>query len=104
MDKRKPTNGENLNSRPWISIDDELPKDRQCVEFSCHQYYGLANWSKEKGFHEVFLTMGPWEEAEYFKDCDAWNGEVMWWRPICNWPYYGIQGYDSENMKEYKQG
>jgi hypothetical protein len=103
MDKRKPNNGENLNSRPWISIADELPKDRQCVEFASHQYYGLANWSKEKGFHEVFLTSGPWEEAEYFKDCAAWNGEVMWWRPICKWPYYGERGCDADTMKDYEK-
>lgn len=98
------SNGEKLHNRKWISIADELPLDRSCVEFASHQSYGLANWSKEKGFHEVFVTMGPYEEAEYFKDCQAWNGEVMWWRPICRWPYYGKQGYDAETMKHYNKG
>ena len=99
-DKKKPTNGENLPNRPWISISDELPKDGSCVEFASH-HYGLANWSDEKGFHEVFLTLGPWEESEYFKDISVWNHEIMWWRRICDWPYYGRQGIDAENMKKY---
>ena len=101
---KQPTNGENLPDRKWISIADKLPKDKTCIEFASHQYYGLANWSAEKGFHEVFLTMGPHEEAEYMKDCDAWNGEVMWWRPLCSWPYYGTQGYDAETMEMYGKG
>ena len=97
----KSDRGENLNHRPWISIADELPPDKTCIEFASHQYYGLANWSNEKGFYEVFLTLGPYEEAEYFKDCNVWNGEIMWWRKICKWPYYGKQGHDCETMKVY---
>lgn len=102
-DKSIPSNGERLTNRPWVSINDELPKDKQCVEFASHQCYGLANWSDEKGFHEAFTTYGPWEEAEYFKNCSFLNGEIMWWRPICSWPYYGQQGCDAETMKDYKQ-
>ncbi len=92
---------ENLKDRPWINISEQLPQNKQCVEFASHQYYGLANWTKEKGFHEVFLTSGPFEEAEYFKDDFSWNSEIMWWRKICLWPYYGKRGCDSENMKDY---
>jgi|ERR1700679_2587293 len=100
----KPYNGEVLDSRPWINISDELPPDKTCVEFASHDHYGLANWSKEKGFYEVFLTTGPFDEAEYYKDNNTWNGEIMWWRKICKWPYYGIQGYDANLMKYYEKG
>ncbi len=96
-------NGENLDIRPWFSISEKLPRNHSCVEFASHQSYGLANWDDKKGFHEVFLTLGPSEEAEYYKDCGAWNGEIMWWREICSWPYYGIQGYDAETIKDYKK-
>jgi hypothetical protein len=96
--------GENLEQRPWISIADQLPRNKSCVEYASHQGYGLANWSDDKGFHEVFITLGPNEEAEYNKDCAAWNGEIMWWREICEWPYYGTRGYDAETMKHYDVG
>lgn len=94
-------NGERIPQREWKSIAVELPLDKSCVEFASHNYYGLANWSKEKGFYEVFLTAGPFEEAEYYRDPSVWNSEVMWWRPIPQWPYYGATGYDAESMKEY---
>lgn len=97
----EPSKGEKLPYRKWKSIAEELPRDRSCVEFASHQNYGLANWSKEKGFHEVFVTCGRNEEAEYHKDPISWNCEVMWWREICDWPYYGERGCDAEIMKEY---
>lgn len=96
------TNGENLDKRPWISINEQLPEHGHCVEFATHQTFGLGNWDKDKGFTEVFITYGSSEHAEYFQSCGVWNGEIMWWREICNWPYYGKQGYDSELMKKYK--
>ncbi len=95
-----PEKGENIKNRPWISIEDELPPgERCCVEIACHNDYGFANWSKEEGFYEVFTTCGPYEEAEHYKG-DAYNHEVMWWRPICNWPYYGTKGTDSPLMHD----
>lgn len=100
---REPTNGERLPHRKWISIADQLPPDKCCVEVASHQVYGLANWSKEKGFYELFYTYGPHEEAEYAKNQWAWNGEIMWWRAICAWPYYGEQGCDAETMKGYER-
>lgn len=94
------SNGEKLKHRPWISIVDGEPTMR-CVEFASHQAYGLANWSKEKGFHEVFVTYGRSEEAEYSKN-EIWNDEIMWWREICDWPYYGTRGIDSETMSRFR--
>lgn len=100
----KPTNGENLPHRPWISIEDKLPPDKTCVEYASHQTIGLANWSKEKGFHEIFETFGPHEEAQYYNNITTTNHDVMWWRKICDWPSYGTRGCDSQIMKDYELG
>lgn len=92
---------EKLLTRPWISITEELPKGKRCVEFASHQSYGLANWDDEKGFYEGFVTCSRYEEAKHFYQYETWNDEVMYWREICMWPYNGTRGYDSELMKKY---
>jgi len=32
LEKKKATSGERLTKRPWISVQDELPEDKSCVE------------------------------------------------------------------------
>jgi len=90
--------------RDWISIADELPKHNQTVEYASHQMYGIASFHEKKGFHKAFLTSGPWEEGEYQENVYCLNDEIMWWRPITDWPYYGRQGCDSETMKDFPKG
>jgi hypothetical protein len=92
---------EDLKDRPWISIAEKLPRDGWCVEVAAHQYYGLANWTDEKGFTEIFMTQGPSEHAEHYKNHTHPNENVMYWREICSWPYYGTQGQDADTMQKY---
>ena len=94
-------NGEKLKHRPWISIADKLPDHNGCFEVACHNEYGLANWSNNKGFHDMFITSGPGEHADVYENHCCLNYEAMWWREICNWPYYGTRGCDSELMKPF---
>lgn len=89
----------------WISIQDQLPTDKETVEICGHHFWGIAIFSVSFGFHSSYITFGRWEnEIECTCNYEFPNMDIQHWRPIPDHPRYGTRGCDSKLMKQFFRG